>query len=277
LFTEVSLHLPVWLELAVWIPIAVLLCLAALRPFSVLVALQFHNNAAEAGVGSLRPSGHDPQGPADDAGPRQRSPALPAGWCSLGTACGLSSSRRRIPRGLGTLQVRRLEWKTQLIQRIAEAQTAPAEPLNAVLNRLADHVDVDWMRWVQSTCPGLEQGRSLQLYAVRDDGPGRPLVTACPSTGGRTGRCRWDWIYRRRQAGRSAGRLTAPLVGVLRSRTRPRLHPACPGRDVLVLPGHGRDGRRARRSGPRRDGHAREPGPGIRQSGPITAADIGIE
>jgi uncharacterized protein (DUF983 family) len=68
LFTEVSLHLPVWLELAVWIPVAVLLCLAALRPFKgVLVALQFHNNAAEAGVGSLRPPGQDPQDPADDA------------------------------------------------------------------------------------------------------------------------------------------------------------------------------------------------------------------
>ena len=55
LFTEVSLHLPVWLELAIWIPAAVILCLAALRPFKgVLVAMQFHNKASEAGAASLQ-------------------------------------------------------------------------------------------------------------------------------------------------------------------------------------------------------------------------------
>jgi len=57
LFTEVSLHLPVWLELLIWIPVAVLLCLAALRPFKgVLVALQFHNHASQAGAESVRPA-----------------------------------------------------------------------------------------------------------------------------------------------------------------------------------------------------------------------------
>ncbi len=56
LFTEVSLHLPVWLELLIWIPVAVLLCLGALRPFKgVLVALQFHNHASQAGAESVCP------------------------------------------------------------------------------------------------------------------------------------------------------------------------------------------------------------------------------
>jgi len=57
LFTEVSLHLPVWLELTIWIPVAVLLCLAALRPFKgILVAMQFHNRASQAGSESVQPS-----------------------------------------------------------------------------------------------------------------------------------------------------------------------------------------------------------------------------
>jgi uncharacterized protein (DUF983 family) len=49
LFTEMAYHPPVWLHLAIWLPLAVVLCLALLRPFKgVLIALQFHNRAAEA-------------------------------------------------------------------------------------------------------------------------------------------------------------------------------------------------------------------------------------
>ena len=84
---------------------------------------------------------------------------------------------------LGTWQVQRLAWKTQLLERIHQAQVAPPEPLSAVLNRLGDHVDVDYVR-VQFDCPGLEQGATLQSHAVRDDGPGRRLVTACPIDAG---------------------------------------------------------------------------------------------
>lgn len=50
LFTYVAFRPPIWLELAVWIPAAALICLVLLRPFKgVLVALQFHNKASEAG------------------------------------------------------------------------------------------------------------------------------------------------------------------------------------------------------------------------------------
>ena len=131
---------------------------------------------------------------------------------------------------LGTWQVRRLEWKTQLIERIAQAQTAPAEPLSAVLNRLADNVDVDYVR-VQFNCPGLEQGRSLQLYAVRDDGPGRRLVTACPIEGGPYRSLLVDRGFVAADKPLAAGTATAPVntpvntpvVGVLRKPDRPSL------------------------------------------------------
>ena len=50
LFTEVALHPPVWVHLLLWLPLTAILCLALLRPFKgVLVALQFHHKAEQAG------------------------------------------------------------------------------------------------------------------------------------------------------------------------------------------------------------------------------------
>ncbi len=50
LITEVSFRPPVWVLLAVWLPLTLVLCLALLRPFKgVMLALQFHNRASEAG------------------------------------------------------------------------------------------------------------------------------------------------------------------------------------------------------------------------------------
>jgi surfeit locus 1 family protein len=118
--------------------------------------------------------------------------------------------------GLGTWQVQRLAWKTQLLERIHQAQIAPPEPLSAVLNRLSDHVDVDYVR-VQFDCPGLEQGATLQSYAVRDDGPGRRLVTACPIERGGYRTLLVDRGFL--QGGlpkTSAPALAVPVVGVLR-------------------------------------------------------------
>jgi uncharacterized protein (DUF983 family) len=55
LFTEMAFHPPIWVHLVVWLPAAALLCLALLRPFKgVLVALQFHHKASEAGRDSTR-------------------------------------------------------------------------------------------------------------------------------------------------------------------------------------------------------------------------------
>src|SRR6185437_14185648 len=50
LFAEVAFHPPVWLHLVIWLPLTLILCLALLRPFKgVMIALQFHNRASEAG------------------------------------------------------------------------------------------------------------------------------------------------------------------------------------------------------------------------------------
>ena len=117
---------------------------------------------------------------------------------------------------LGTWQVQRLAWKTQLLERIHQAQVAPPEPLSAVLNRLGDHVDVDYVR-VQFDCPGLEQGATLQSYAVRDDGPGRRLVTACPIDVGGYRTLLVDRGFLQGDLPRtSSPALTTPVVGVLR-------------------------------------------------------------
>ena len=117
---------------------------------------------------------------------------------------------------LGTWQVRRLAWKTQLLERIHQAQVAPPEPLSAVLNRVSEPVDVDYVR-VQFDCPGLEQGATLQSYAVRDDGPGRRLVTACPIEGGGYRSLLVDRGFLSGDLPKaSSPALTTPVVGVLR-------------------------------------------------------------
>ncbi len=85
--------------------------------------------------------------------------------------------------GLGVWQLRRLEWKTDLLHRIAALQSAPAEPLGAVLRRLHDHVDIDFTR-VELGCPGVETSPALRLYAVVQGLAGYRLVTACPAPAG---------------------------------------------------------------------------------------------
>ena len=50
LISEVAFHPPVWVHLIVWLPLTLILCLALLRPFKgVMLAMQFHNKASEAG------------------------------------------------------------------------------------------------------------------------------------------------------------------------------------------------------------------------------------
>ncbi len=49
LFVEIAYHPPIWVDLVVWLPLTLIVCLGLLRPFKgVMVALQFHNRAAEA-------------------------------------------------------------------------------------------------------------------------------------------------------------------------------------------------------------------------------------
>ncbi|MDR3512536.1 MAG: DUF983 domain-containing protein [Caulobacteraceae bacterium] len=49
LFTEFTIHPPIWVNLLIWLPITAILTLALLRPFKgVMIAMQFHNKASQA-------------------------------------------------------------------------------------------------------------------------------------------------------------------------------------------------------------------------------------
>ncbi len=49
LIFDLSLHPPIWVDLVVWLPLAAIVSIGLIRPFKgVMIALQFHNKAAEA-------------------------------------------------------------------------------------------------------------------------------------------------------------------------------------------------------------------------------------
>ncbi|HTI67566.1 MAG TPA: SURF1 family protein [Caulobacteraceae bacterium] len=81
--------------------------------------------------------------------------------------------------GLGTWQLQRLGEKRQLLARIAALRIAPAEPLDVVLRRLSDQIDIDYVR-AQVACPALEKLPTVRLYALRDGVVGYRLIAACP-------------------------------------------------------------------------------------------------
>ena len=81
--------------------------------------------------------------------------------------------------GLGVWQVRRLEWKTDLLHRIAALQDAPAKPLGPTLQRLKAGGDVEYSR-VAIACPDVETRPTLREFAVYQGLAGYRLVTACP-------------------------------------------------------------------------------------------------
>jgi len=86
--------------------------------------------------------------------------------------------------GLGTWQLQRLAWKRDLLDRIAALQAAPAQPIGAVLERLAAGADADFTR-VTATCPGLGAAPFLEFYSVRDGQAGSRLISACRVETGR--------------------------------------------------------------------------------------------
>ena len=125
---------------------------------------------------------------------------------------------------LGAWQVKRLQWKEALLARIAALQTAPAEPLAVVLNRLprpgqAPQGEIDYVR-VQTTCPTLQQTPTLRLYSILDGVMGYRLITACPLAEG--GRYRTLLVDRGFighdgvDAVRSGPLVDGPVTGVLR-------------------------------------------------------------
>ena len=122
---------------------------------------------------------------------------------------------------LGVWQLQRLRWKTDLLHRIAALQAAPAEPIDAVLRRVQDHVDISYTR-VQVACPGLQQGPTVRLYAVFQGLAGYRVVTACPLQSGPFGSVLVDRGFVA-QPGDDAPReftgpaIAAPVTGVLRT------------------------------------------------------------
>jgi surfeit locus 1 family protein len=81
--------------------------------------------------------------------------------------------------GLGSWQLQRRVWKEALLARIEALKTAPPEPLDVVLRRLPDQVDVEYVR-VQTACPDLETLPTIRLYSIKDGESGYRLIAACP-------------------------------------------------------------------------------------------------
>ena len=49
LFTEFTVHPPIWVHLVLWLPLTLIVCLGLLRPFKgAMLAAQFMNKASEA-------------------------------------------------------------------------------------------------------------------------------------------------------------------------------------------------------------------------------------
>ena len=81
--------------------------------------------------------------------------------------------------GLGAWQLHRLSWKKELLANIAAAQAAPAQPIERVLNALANGHNVDFTR-VEVTCRGLARAQAVELYALKGGEIGSRLISSCP-------------------------------------------------------------------------------------------------
>jgi surfeit locus 1 family protein len=80
--------------------------------------------------------------------------------------------------GLGVWQLQRLKWKEGILAHVAALQSAPARPLEPVLDMAARGADVGFAR-VRAICPGLASAPFLQLYGIRDGQAGWRLISAC--------------------------------------------------------------------------------------------------
>lgn len=75
---------------------------------------------------------------------------------------------------LGVWQAQRLAWKTDLLARVAAAQTATPTPLQDALAR----PDPAFTR-VNLTCRGLDRAPYVELYAIEGGQPGVRLISVC--------------------------------------------------------------------------------------------------
>lgn len=118
--------------------------------------------------------------------------------------------------GLGVWQIQRLHWKEGLLARIAALQSAPPQPLAAVLGRAGNDTDIDYVR-VSATCPDIETAPYLRLYSVKDGYAGWRIIAACPLTGGPYGAILVDRGFLDQRLRLSGGQaISTPVVGILR-------------------------------------------------------------
>jgi surfeit locus 1 family protein len=123
--------------------------------------------------------------------------------------------------GLGVWQVQRLHWKEALLARIASLQAAPPHALAPLLARAAAGEDVDYHR-VETTCPSLETGPYLRLYAVWQGYGGYRLIAACPIAAGPYRAILVDRGFIAQGLTPAVGQpLAQPIVGVLRKGDAP--------------------------------------------------------
>lgn len=120
---------------------------------------------------------------------------------------------------LGLWQLRRLEWKRELLAKVEAARTAPPQPLGAVLRRLKAGEDVDFTR-VEGACAEQLPDRPAYLYALRDGAPAWRAVSACVLEAAPYSGVLVDRGYVDGATGTSPPRVVLPapgrLVGVLR-------------------------------------------------------------
>ena len=120
---------------------------------------------------------------------------------------------------LGVWQVQRLKWKTDLLRRVAAAQTARPLPVATVLARAAAGDDVGFTR-VQADCPSIEQTPALRLQSLHQHEIGYRLITACSLPGEPYSTVLVDRgfapLAQAAAAAAPGERLSGPIVGVLR-------------------------------------------------------------
>ena len=85
--------------------------------------------------------------------------------------------------GLGFWQLRRLEWKTNLLARIAALQHAPARPISEVLSQAAGGGDVGYVRVAANCAPLARPGPATYRYSLRDNRVGWRLLSFCALRG----------------------------------------------------------------------------------------------
>ncbi len=118
--------------------------------------------------------------------------------------------------GLGYWQVQRLHWKEGLLARIAALQSAPPQPLDAVLRNAASDPDIDYVR-VRAACPNIETAPYLRLYSVKDGYAGWRIIAACPLSGGAYGAILVDRGFLDQRLTLTPGQtISTPVVGILR-------------------------------------------------------------